>query len=48
LFNYDHLYLGGGNTKKITFKIAENVSIVSNELGILGGVILWRDEASIC
>jgi polyphosphate glucokinase len=46
LFNYDHLYLGGGNTKKITFKIGENVTIVSNELGILGGVILWRDEAS--
>lgn len=41
-FNWDHLYLGGGNTKKITFKLPKNVSIVSNEEGILGGVALWR------
>ncbi len=44
-FNWDHLYLGGGNTKKIDFKLPKNVSIVSNEDGILGGVVLWRDEA---
>lgn len=43
-FNWDHLYLGGGNTKKIEFKLPENVSIVSNETGLLGGVALWRDE----
>jgi polyphosphate glucokinase len=42
-FNWDHLYLGGGNTKKINFKLPENVSIVSNEEGILGGVALWRE-----
>ena len=42
-FNWDHLYLGGGNTKKIAFKLPKNVSIVSNEEGILGGVALWRD-----
>ncbi len=41
-FNWDHLYLGGGNTKKINFKLPKNVSIVSNEDGILGGVKLWR------
>ena len=44
LFNWDHLYLGGGNTKKITFKPGPNVTIVSNENGILGGVYLWRDQ----
>jgi polyphosphate glucokinase len=43
LFNWDHLYLGGGNTKKIDFKLPPNVSIVSNEDGITGGVALWRD-----
>jgi polyphosphate glucokinase len=43
LFNWDHLYLGGGNTKKIDFKLPKNVTIVSNETGILGGVALWRD-----
>ena len=44
LFNWDHLYLGGGNTKKITFTPGKNVSIVSNETGLLGGVVLWRDQ----
>ncbi len=43
-FNWDHLYLGGGNTKKIAFKLPKNASIVSNEEGILGGVALWRDD----
>jgi len=45
LFNWDHLYLGGGNTKKIDFKPPKNVEIVSNETGLLGGVYLWRDQA---
>lgn len=43
-FNWDHLYLGGGNTKKIDVKMPENVTIVSNETGLLGGVALWRDD----
>jgi polyphosphate glucokinase len=42
-FNWDHLYLGGGNTKKIDFLPGKNVMIVSNETGLLGGVALWRD-----
>lgn len=44
-FNWDRLYLGGGNTKKIAFKLPKDVSIVSNEDGILGGVKLWREPA---
>jgi polyphosphate glucokinase len=43
-FNWDHLYIGGGNSKKIDFKLPEGVTIVSNETGLLGGVALWRDE----
>ena len=43
LFNWDHLYLGGGNTKKINFTPGKNISIVSNELGLLGGAALWRE-----
>lgn len=43
LFNWDRLYLGGGNTKKIDFKPGKNIEIVSNEAGLLGGVALWRD-----
>jgi len=42
-FNWDHLYLGGGNTKKILFKPGPNVTIVPNETGLLGGVALWRE-----
>lgn len=45
LFNWDHLYLGGGNAKKISFTPGKNVEIVSNELGLLGGVALWRDQS---
>jgi polyphosphate glucokinase len=44
-FNWDKLYLGGGNTKKIDFQPGPNVQIVSNETGLLGGVALWRDQA---
>jgi polyphosphate glucokinase len=42
-FNWDHLYIGGGNTKKIRFTLPEHVTIISNELGLLGGVALWRE-----
>jgi polyphosphate glucokinase len=44
LFNWDHLYIGGGNTKRIDFVPGKNVKIVSNETGLLGGVALWRDK----
>ena len=44
LFNWDHLYLGGGNAKKIEFHPPANVTIISNETGILGGVRLWEDK----
>jgi polyphosphate glucokinase len=44
LFNWDHLYIGGGNTKKLNFKLPPNVSIISNAEGILGGVLLWKDQ----
>ena len=43
-FNWDHLYVGGGNTKKIEIKLPKNAEIVSNETGLLGGVALWKDE----
>src|ERR1700748_2474465 len=39
-FNWDRLYPGGGNTKKIEFTPPKNVAIVSNEAGLLGGVAL--------
>ena len=42
LFNYDHLYIGGGNAKKVTLKLPRNVWLVSNVAGLLGGIALWE------
>lgn len=44
VFNYDHLYIGGGNAKKIDFDLDSNITIVSNKDGIKGGARLWRIE----
>jgi polyphosphate glucokinase len=44
LFNYDHLYIGGGNSSKIDFTLPKGVTRVPNEDGLLGGVALWRDS----
>ena len=41
LTNYDRLYLGGGNAKQIDFELPPNVTVVSNEAGITGGIRLW-------
>jgi polyphosphate glucokinase len=42
-FNYDRLYIGGGNTKFITLKLPPDAHIVSNEAGMLGGIALWKE-----
>jgi polyphosphate glucokinase len=42
-FNYDRLYIGGGNAKKISFKLAKNIHIVDNSDGLYGVMSLWRD-----
>jgi polyphosphate glucokinase len=42
VFNYDHLYLGGGNASKINFKLDKNVTVITNRDGIKGGVRLWQ------
>jgi polyphosphate glucokinase len=44
VFNYDYLYIGGGNSDKLTFKLDKNMKIVSNADGIKGGARLWKDE----
>jgi polyphosphate glucokinase len=43
LFNYDFLYIGGGNAKKVITKIPENVKIVPNIFGLIGGLALWKE-----
>jgi polyphosphate glucokinase len=44
VFNYDTLYIGGGNARKIDFKLDDNVKITSNRDGIKGGARLWLDD----
>ena len=42
LFNYDRLYIGGGNAKKVTLELPENVTLISNVAGLLGGIAFWQ------
>jgi len=44
LFNYDYLYIGGGNAREINFELDKNVKIVSNKDGIKGGARLWTAD----
>ena len=44
LTNFDRMYIGGGNSKKIEFELPPDVEIVSNELGMRGGIWLWKDR----
>jgi polyphosphate glucokinase len=41
---FDHLYLGGGNAKKLDFPLPPDVTIVSNTDGLTGGIRLWHEE----
>lgn len=42
VFNYDTLYLGGGNSKKISFELDPNIKVVTNLEGLDGGAKLWK------
>lgn len=42
VFNYDQLYISGGNAEKLSFKMDKNVKISSNEAGFKGAAALWR------
>ncbi len=44
VFNYDYLYIGGGNSDKLTFKLDKNMKVVSNADGIKGGARLWLQD----
>ena len=45
-FNYDRLYIGGGNSDKLNFKLDGNIKIITNKDGIKGGARLWQlDDA---
>jgi polyphosphate glucokinase len=46
IWNPTRLYLGGGNSKHIKIELPENVEIISNVAGLLGGIKLWSDGAA--
>ena len=45
LTNFDRLYIGGGNAKKIRFTLDPDCELVDNAAGILGGIKLWRQPS---
>jgi len=44
IFNFDRLYIGGGNSRLLdTKKLPGDVEVVANVSGLLGGIALWTD-----
>lgn len=40
---YDHLFIGGGNSARLSgVRLPADVTVVSNDAGILGGIKLWE------
>lgn len=42
VFNYDHLYIGGGNAQRICFKLPPNASRIPNDDGMIGAAYVWN------
>lgn len=47
VFNYDRLYIGGGNSDKLTFKLDKNIKIITNKDGIKGGARVWQLDENL-
>jgi len=43
LTTFDHLYIGGGNARKVRLRLDPDVSLIDNEAGLRGGAALWQD-----
>jgi polyphosphate glucokinase len=46
VFNYDHLYIGGGNANRIDFALPEHASLIPNEDGMAGAAFVWNPKGS--
>jgi len=44
VYNYDRLYISGGNAKKLDFKMDDSITIATNLDGIRGGAKLWQND----
>lgn len=42
LLHFDRLYIGGGNSRKLSLAHSPSITIVPNEAGCEGGAALWR------
>jgi polyphosphate glucokinase len=45
IFNYDTLYIGGGNAEHIKADLPANVKLFTNVEGMAGGVKIWSEKA---
>jgi polyphosphate glucokinase len=46
IWNPRHIYVGGGNAKHVKIALPDNVTLVPNVAGLLGGIALWHDAAA--
>ena len=44
LFNFDHLYLGGGNSRRLDFDLKADTTIIPMTAGITGAARLWDED----
>jgi polyphosphate glucokinase len=44
LVNFDRLYIGGGNARRIDFVLGDEVTLIPRTAGITGGACLWQDD----
>jgi polyphosphate glucokinase len=42
LLYFDHLYVGGGNSTHVKIPLGDDVTLVDNSAGLLGGIRLWE------
>ncbi len=42
LLFFDHCFIGGGNSSRLDVDLPDDVSLVDNSAGILGGIKLWE------
>jgi polyphosphate glucokinase len=47
VFNYDRLYISGGNSSRLSFRPGENIKVITNKDGIRGGAGVWQLDESL-
>jgi polyphosphate glucokinase len=48
LTNSDRVFLGGGNSRRITFALPPWATIVAPSAGVAGGARLWHPDLDFC